>query len=167
MNIFFLDYDPVLAAQYQCNRHVIKMVLESTQLLCSAHHVLGINPHIKLPLYKLTHKNHPCAKWVRDCDVNYYWLSTHAIALCQEYTHRYNKTHKCEPLIWQLHLNLPLMMSRLSISNPPQCMPDEYKQVDVVAAYRNYYIGEKAYFAKWTKRQPPEWWTVDKLSTTK
>ena len=36
MNIFYLDSSPVLAAQMQCDKHVVKMVLESTQMLTTA-----------------------------------------------------------------------------------------------------------------------------------
>ena len=37
-------------------------------------------------------------------------------------------------------------------------MPDQYKVSDVVESYRNYYRGDKAYIANWTKRNKPEWW---------
>ena len=37
---------------------------------------------------------------------------------------------------------------------------DEYKYKNYVTAYRNYYQGEKKYFAKWEKgRSVPKWWT--------
>ena len=55
MNIFYLSHDPEEAAQYQYNKHVVKMILESAQLLCTAHRELG-NDDVP---YKSTHKNHP------------------------------------------------------------------------------------------------------------
>ena len=40
MNIFYLDRDPVIAAQMMCDKHVVKMILESAQMLSTAHRVL-------------------------------------------------------------------------------------------------------------------------------
>ena len=65
MNIFVLDNDPFKAAEYQCDKHVVKMVLETAQLLCSAHETAP---------YKRTHYNHPCAIWTRSSLSNYMWL---------------------------------------------------------------------------------------------
>jgi hypothetical protein len=66
MNIFYLNSDPERAAQLQYNKHVVKMILESAQLLCSAH--IMLDSEIDVP-YKLTHKNHPSAIWVRDLSI--------------------------------------------------------------------------------------------------
>jgi hypothetical protein len=139
MNIFYLDKDPIAAAVVQYNKHVVKMILESAQMLCAAHHVLG-NPD-DVP-YKLAHKNHPCTIWVRENSLHYDWLYEHMMALGDEYTARYNKTHmsidKCK------HLNIhPRNIPHEIFEQPPQCMPDEYKDECSVQAYWNYYIGEK------------------------
>lgn len=90
MNIFVLDRDPVIAARMQCDKHVVKMVLESTQMLCTAYDDAP---------YKHTHKNHPCSVWSRDNLFNHMWLLVHAYALADEYSRRYNKTHKCEEVL--------------------------------------------------------------------
>ena len=90
MNIFYLDKDPFKAAKLQYNKHVVKMILESAQMLCAAHHVLG-NPE-DVP-YKLAHKNHPSTIWVRENSLHYDWLYEHMIALGNEYTKRYGKKH--------------------------------------------------------------------------
>ena len=58
MNIFYLDEDPKLCAQYHCDRHCVKMVLETAQLLCTAHWMTGGEAP-----YKKTHFNHPSNKW--------------------------------------------------------------------------------------------------------
>src|SRR5574342_1397677 len=150
MNIFILDNDPVKAARDQCNRHVVKMVLESAQLLCAAF-PLGTTP------YRHTHVNHPCSKWVRASSANYEWLMEHARELCIAYTPRYEKLHRSEAVIAGLgQPDLP------NVGLPPfvQAMPDAYRNpMDPVAAYRNYYIGEKARFARWEPRaQQPAWW---------
>ena len=47
MNIFYLDSDPIIAAQMQCDKHVVKMILESTQLLYTANHENGGTENIK------------------------------------------------------------------------------------------------------------------------
>ena len=75
MNIFYLDEDPVLAAQMHCDKHVVKMILESAQLLSTAHLLIdGDELADERGLYKATHKNHPSSKWVRDSSENYEWL---------------------------------------------------------------------------------------------
>ena len=139
MNIFYLDKDPITAAVVQYNKHIVKKILESAQMLCAAHHILG-NPN-DVP-YKLAHKNHPCTIWVRENSLHYDWLYEHMMALGDEYTARYSKTHmsidKCK------HLNIhPENIPHETFEQPPQCMPDEYKDKCSVQAYWNYYIGEK------------------------
>ena len=93
MNIFFLSLDPAEAARLHCDKHVVKMILESCQLLYCAHWMCGtIMPS---NAYKKTHPNHPCAKWVRESQANYRWLCRLGLELCGEYTFRYGKHHKC------------------------------------------------------------------------
>lgn len=141
MNIFYLHSDPVKAAQVQYNKHVVKMILETAQLLCTAHHELGDANAIP---YKPTHKNHPSAIWVRQSTANYMWAYDHMLALGEEYTKRYNKTHltitKCKDIL----ATPPINLKTENFSEPPQCMPDEYKVLnDSVSAYWNYYENEK------------------------
>jgi hypothetical protein len=164
MNIFVLSYDPVHAAQMQCDKHVVKMILESAQLLSTAHHELD-SPY-KDQCYKPTHKNHPCAKWVRESADNYLWLYDHMIALGEEYTHRYGKIHKTIRERAPVLKNVPPALEATGFTLFPLCMPDEYKSyddfgdADVVGSYRAYYIGDKSRFAAWNKtRNPPYWWT--------
>ena len=139
MNIFVLDRDPKIAAYMMCDKHVVKMILESAQMLCAAHHVLGSK--LDIP-YKIAHKNHPSTIWTRECAANYSWLYEHMRALGDEYTKRYNKIHmsitKCKYL-WRFPNDIP----RTEFTQPPQCMPDEYKDKCSIKAYWNYYIGEK------------------------
>jgi len=141
MNIFYLDRDPVKAAEIQYNKHVVKMILESAQMLCTAHHHYD-NGH-NVP-YKKAHYNHPSTIWCRQNAKQYMWLYNHMLALGEEYTKRYKKTHltitKCkEPL-----KHLPMGMPDSTFTEPPQCMPDEYKvKDDSLSAYWNYYEQEK------------------------
>jgi hypothetical protein len=142
MNIFYLHKDPTKAANAQYNKHVVKMILESAQLLCTAHIILdGDNASVP---YKSTHKNHPSAIWTRESSENYKWLYKHMLALGDEYTRRYGKKHltilKCSGPLNSLPNNILIGKQ----TEMPQCMPDEYKiPGDSVSAYWNYYEKEK------------------------
>jgi hypothetical protein len=151
MNIFILDSDPQLAARMLCNKHVPKMVLETAQLLCSAH-------TINTP-YRKTHTNHPCAKWTRASSSNYQWLVTYGLELGIEYTRRFNKKHKSSLIVEWCDVNRP-NLPELEITEFAQAMPDCYKITnDAISAYRAYYIGEKSKFAKWIPlTEEPSWW---------
>lgn len=160
MNIFYLDSDPKVAAAMHCDKHCVKMILESAQLLSTAHHIIDGIPSIEC--YKATHKNHPSAIWARESGRNYEWLWIMLKYLCKEYTNRYGKVHKVEAsgLLERL-TNRPYELRLGELTDMPQCMPDEYKvEGDSVQAYRNYYMGAKAYMCKWYKNEnlKPSWW---------
>jgi len=145
MNIFYLDSDPVVAARVQYNKHVVKMILESAQMLCTAHHHYAeLYDYQAFVPYKKAHYNHPSTIWCRGNRSQYLWLYNHMVALGEEYTDRYGKEHltitKCKtPLMF-----IPKGMPDGFFTEPPQCMPDEYKvEGNSVQAYWNYYIGEK------------------------
>lgn len=159
MNVFYLDADPATAAQQQCDKHVVKMILETAQLLSTAHRVLdGDERADNNGLYKATHKNHPSAVWARDNSANYEWLWQHMSALMAEYTNRYGKTHATERLTHSLW-ELPRNITHDDFTPPPQCMPDRYKGDCTVSAYRDYYLGEKMAIAKWSHSEVPTWVT--------
>ena len=144
MNIFYLHEDPHISAQAMTDKHVVKMILESAQLMCTAHHVLDEDNAIhKDILYKPTHKNHPSAVWVRGSSQNYAWLYSHFIALSLEYTKRYNKVHKTYTLLFETLAHTPVHIGHGKFTQPPQAMPDIYKDYDSVQAYRRYYLNEK------------------------
>ena len=151
MNIFVLDDNIEHCAIYHCDKHVVKMTLETAQLLCSP-----FEPG-KAP-YKRTHYNHPCAKWARESISNYEWLVEFGYFIAQEYTHRYNKIHKCLDVIdWCDNNSHTLNLPDIGLTPWAQAMPDEYKDPCAVQAYRNYYLGDKIDFCKWTNRKPPNW----------
>jgi hypothetical protein len=143
MNIFYLSEDPEKAASYMYNKHVVKMILESAQLLCTAHVVLdGDNATVP---YKVTHRNHPSAIWTRESASNYNWLYNHMIALGKEYTKRYSKDHLTIMKCGSVLSKLPNNILNKGLTPMPQCMPDQYKVPgDSVNAYWNYYEAEKA-----------------------
>lgn len=152
MNIFILDNDPVKAAQMYCNRHILKMIIELAQLLSAAHHAHDTKFVDKV--YKKTHWNHPCTKWVRQTSANYDWAYKHFIELLNQYTLRYGKIHATSRLVEYLQYN-PNKLSNLTPF--AQAMPDKYKNKNPVKAYRNYYNGEKLHFAKWKVVNKPNW----------
>jgi hypothetical protein len=152
MNIFILDLDPIQAAQYHNDRHCVKMILETTQLLSAAVPYLEegmIGP------YKATHLNHPCSIWARTCKGNYNWLWKLGMALSREYTHRYGRAHKCESYLQALRLSKSTSRKMTPFA---QVMPEQYRNPDVVTAYRAYYLREKRDLAQWTNRETPPWW---------
>jgi hypothetical protein len=157
MNIFYLDNNPTVCAQQHCNKHVVKMVVETSQLLSTAHRVLDDN--VSSSIYKIAHKNHPSAIWCRTTSENYKWLYRLLVALLDEYECRYEKSHKCWSLIPHL-VHLPRNIQHGPFSPPPLAMPDEYKVADTVESYRNYYRGAKSSFAKWKNRPTPDWFML-------
>jgi hypothetical protein len=160
MNIFFLHYDPKKCAKMHVNKHVIKMITEHVQILCSVHHICKQeNPKYQfIPPYKLCHKNHPCNKWARHSLSNYKYLIELTRELCAEYTYRYEKVHKSQQFLDILEKNLPDIPD-LGFTPPAQAMPDTYKEKDTVEAYKSYYIFEKHHLFAWKKREEPEFIT--------
>ena len=151
MNIFVLNQDPIKAADMQHNKHVVKMVLESTQMLCGAFDIESNPP------YKRTHYNHPCSIWARTSKENYEWLLIHALALANEYTRRYNRIHASEKVIdwcWNNYEEL-IDFPKVGLTRHALAMPDEYKTTNTVDSYIKYYISEKLKNAKWTNRNKP------------
>ena len=157
MNIFLLDTDTRKCAQYHCDKHVVKMILETAQLLCGVHHMTDqITDQVP---YKLSHKNHPCAIWSRESLSNYLYLCDLGLELCKEYTYRYGKRHKSQDVIEWCVTNKPNICDK-EFTEPARAMPNEYKVDSVVESYRNYYIGEKSKIAVWKNREIPEWFKM-------
>jgi len=168
MNIFYVHHNPHSAAMALCDKHVVKMLTESLQLLSNAHHIHGTQGFDDV-LYKPTHLHHPCSKWVAATYGNYRWLWDHANALNREYTLRYAKFHKAWNTTIFNSMNCrgyylytpPLALTRANVDFyvPPMCMPDKYKLYnEPVISYRSYYIEEKSKFAKWRYTSPPDWY---------
>ena len=153
MNIFFLDSDPKKCAEYHNDKHVVKMILETAQLLCGCHWVIGSEAP-----YKLSHKNHPCSIWVRSSLENYLWLCELGLELCKEYSYRYGKKHKSQQIIEWCVVNKPNIPD-IPFQNPPKAMPEVFKVEDVTQSYRNYYIGAKKDFCNWKNREVPLWFS--------
>ena len=175
MNIFYLDEDPRQCAEWMVDKHVVKMILETAQLLSTAHRLLDGTESIdtssgrkkkvyKLPddrdavLYSATHANHPSAVWARQSVENYNWLVDHLFALSEEYTYRYGKTHLTITKLGIPIASPPLNLKEWDMTPMPSCMDEQYKiGEDPIANYRNYYKYGKASMHSWKKREAPDW----------
>lgn len=163
MNIFYLHHHPAICAMYHNDKHCVKMILETTQMLYTCLWFCLDNWQEHAPLnksgnngYKATHKNHPCNVWIRESKDNYDWLCELGISLCNEYTYRYHKIHACRKHLEWLKKQMPII-PKVGITTIKLAMPDKYKYKDPIKSYRQYYISEKSYFSKWTNRDAPHW----------
>ena len=184
MNIFILDNDPVIAAQEQCDKHVVKMIVESAQMLSTVHRMLDgtmerrpsksgamlqywkLNDERENTLYKACHFNHPSTVWTRECGLNYDWHYKHFIGLCDEYTYRYGKVHSTDTKLRVAlktkpqnipHQNL-MTPFKLAMSARPECILK-----CPVESYRRFYETKQERFKMvWTKRSKPKWFNQQK-----
>lgn len=181
MNIFVLDIDPKLAAQYHCDKHLVKMITEHNQILGSVVHASnGIKKKSEITSdyvrknfqkfprrdsndepspYGIGYISHPCTVWAGTSIENYEWLINLNIEMCKEYTNRYVKVHAGEAVTNWFKSNKPTLPS-IGMTPFAQAMPIHHKSSDTVKSYRNYYKENKRHFAKW-KNGAPEWWTVE------
>jgi len=160
MNVFFTDFDPNIAAQNLCDKHIPKMLLESAQMLSNAYHIFKLTD----PPYRLLMKNHPCSRWTVKSEGNFSWLLTHAYEISREYTKRFHKTHACLSVLNRVSNDMSrIQWGESSFTKPPQVMPLIYRNEGTIVAYRSYYKGEKL-FAKWNKgTKKPEWYDDHKI----
>lgn len=180
MNVFVLDKNPVLAAKMHCDKHVPKMIVESAQMLSTAHRMLDgsavkrpsksgktMVTYYELPdsrediLYKSVHMNHPCTVWTRESAHNYDWHYRLFVALCEQFRFRFEKDHATELLLKeplkQLPKNIPhkgLTQFPLAMGSNPECMDPS----DPVKSYREFYQTKQHRFdMKWKKVPIPGW----------
>lgn len=153
MNIFVLDNNIKKCVQYHTDKHIIKMILESAQMLCTVLHTTGVDAP-----YKKTHVKHPCTIWATESLENWLWLKEFTLALNEEYKFRYNKDVDHKSATVAMGLPTPKLPSK-GLTTFAKAMPDELKRIkDPVEAYRKYYMQEKRHIAQWTNRPKPEWW---------
>ena len=183
MNIFYLDKDPRVCAEYHVDKHVVKMILEYCQLLSTAHRIIDGKESVEkkyvqgsLParyrnvkhwiltderettLYSATHINHPSAVWVRRSYENYVWLYQLFTELLKEYTYRYGKTHACARLVEDLYTPPTHIAKGIGFTEPTPAMPDDYKVPgNSIQSYKNYYLGDKQRMFSWKNREKPSW----------
>ena len=166
MNIFVLDENPVDAAKAMDCVRLPKMCVESAQMMASALRRHGATDD-QMPLtkkgtpYKGGYHHHPCTVWVGDSRANFEWLAAHAVALCWEYWFRFSKKHACAGPIKNM-VFLGKLIPEGELTPFAQAMPDEYKDDDVVKAYRAYYHSkvDSPGGVHYRHTRPPEWWEV-------
>ena len=184
MNIFYLDKDPIKAAQLSCDKHVVKMIVESAQMLSTAHRMIDgkeyidktkagrkikrwkhPNSNMEKTLYKACHTGHPSTVWVMQSAYNYHWLYKHMMALNTEFKMRYGHIldHKTVQLLEGALMYPPKNISLNTIAtDPTPAMPDYCKVPgDSVASYKKYYIYEKQRFATWKSPSTVPAWYID------
>ena len=137
MNIFYINPDPIIAAKELADDHIRKMQIESAQMCSTAHWMTGSSAP-----YKKAHMNHPSTKWTRESIQHYRWLVKHGLEICDEFEKRYGKIHATKAVLQWLEQNEPNLPDNGFVS-PPQCMPDEFKDQDTLAAYKKFYINDK------------------------
>jgi hypothetical protein len=160
MNVFYLHHSAVLAATMHCDVHVVKMILETAQILSTVHHIHGNGDAVP---YKPTHQRHPSVLWAAESKAHYDWLQQLGHYLCNQYALRYGpRRHACEQYIKGCLAAPPpaLLAMPFKWREPPQAMPDDVKvDGDAVTAYRNYYRKYKSHFARWKLGGVPAWMT--------
>lgn len=173
MNIFYLDHDVNKCAEYHCDKHVVKMLVEYAQLLSTCHRLLDgekikiIQNNRKVTkyflkdernniLYKDCHQSHPCQIWLKSSKENYIWLYKMWVCLANEFTLRYQKNHLSYEKLKNHLINPPLNIPSSSFTNPALAMPEDCKSSDPIYSYRKYYILYKKEFATW-KTKTPDW----------
>lgn len=183
MNIFYLDNDPKLAAQYHCDKHVVKMLVEYHQLLSTLYRMIKGYPVWKvvgktqkmvsytctdtvkeIQIYKYCFPNHPCAIWLRESYQNYQYLIELTRHLNDEYKFRYNKDndHMSFAKVYPFVLDLQQQdFQQQDLTNVALAMPQHCQSDNPVESYRTYYNKEKFKFARWTKRDVPSWFKPD------
>ena len=118
MNLFLLNIGTQECVIDLCDKHIVKMILETAQILYSVWHVRAGLPNDKtldtVPAYRKTHVNHPTCVWARHSSYHYEWTCMYGIIMCKEYTHRYGKIHKTQYHLERLY----------SWGFPPKCLPE-------------------------------------------
>jgi hypothetical protein len=161
MNIFGIDTDTTSCATYHTDRHIVKMPLETAQMVSFVYYHKdlwdGEVPNL-LMNFSAGHDKHPCSLWLRENLVNFLWSCEFGIKLIEEYRFRYDsqKHERCKMIFeWSLD-NLP-NLPVAEFTPFAKAMPEEYKVDCSIESYRNYYKLGKSELHQWTKRNKPEW----------
>ncbi len=182
MNIFYLSHDPIESARWHCDKHVLKMPIESLQLMFSVHwKVAGVRKTSEKEIlgerwrevfpglpretpYGIGYQNHGCAKWALSSADNYRWLSRLAQELLLEYERRWSgREHVCKPLARWAAENVP-DLPEIGLTSPYLAMPNSMKSEDPIGSYQRYYHYKTVYMrVTWKGRSTPPWWNLERL----
>ena len=190
MNIFALSRNPVEAAQQMIDKHIIKMPTETCQMLhTNILYMQYVKEHGEEPqlkdlkafhlatesnLMKPAMLNHPSTIWARQTYANWNWLYEHGLALCDEYTYRYEKKHgtldRILDCIPYFDVVFKHNFSKKRLQPVSIAMDDQYRipnQMEipnwehVIESYRHYYLEGKWRIAEWRKNRRPEWFPAN------
>ncbi len=156
MNLFILHADNKINAAHHVDKHVVKMPVEATQLLCT---VMREWCDIDYG-YKSTYVNHPVTRWVGACFLNFMWTIDYANKLLLEYEYRFEREHATMEVLDGIDAYWgPINTSLSDGDRTPHhlAVSPELKHLEPVLAYRAYYLKNKRRLFKWTKRSVPSW----------
>jgi len=192
MNIFALSKDPTDAAEQVLDKHVIKMPTETCQMLhtnilyMQYVHVHGKEPQLRelkafhkeigSELMKPAMLNHPSTIWARQSIANFHWLYQHGMALCEEYTYRYDKIHGSHDRIitgMRQREGINHSFPHSGLTPVTIAMDDKYRIENtfddewdfVIESYRHYYLEGKWRIAEWKQDRRPEWFPANHYAT--
>lgn len=161
MNVFYLDTDIKKCAEYHCDRHVVKMIVEYTQILNTSLFNLGVDK--SQLFYRPTHMNHPSVRWASESCDNWIWLHILTQNLNDEYKFRYDHTNNHLSFEKLINSNLITLAKNIktwkskTFTKVSQAMNSDCYDEDSLIAYRKYYNTHKKHLHKWTKREVPYW----------
>jgi len=162
MNIFVTDPDPIQSARNLPDKHIVKMPLETCQMLSIIYSdwYYGVGQLHKLDgtPYRTAHgafRKHPCTIWAAAHYGNLSWLITHGLALCDEYKARYNKTHSCyAPMleavsIFEAAFDFNIDIYKDTVDTFTRAMPEHLKYDDTISTITAYqrYLNTKPWLA--------------------
>jgi hypothetical protein len=139
MNIFILDTDNAFAADYHCDQHINKMILESAQMLSTAayKHFPQLSKHV----YKPAYINHPATLWTCESYDNMWWLSHLAIYLEEIRLDHSSNGHNSIIIIKRIQDHIEPLCSRMPTDHV-FCGPAHIglrTNISIVQKYREYY----------------------------
>ena len=154
MNIFVTDRCPVQSARNLPDKHIVKMPLETCQMLSIIYSdwYYGVGKLYKQDgtPYRTSHgafRNHPCTQWAAANQYNLAWLILHGVALCDEYYQRYYKVHTCYDVLCQAQViyhdcfTIKLTDAAAQVTDFTRAMPESIKfdtTIDTITAYKQY-----------------------------
>ena len=192
VNIFFTDFDPIIAARDSCDSYVVKIPVEVATMLSAIHWrlekyhgpvgsgsplVMSINSDTSCPSVQSAIGPYNNSNVIKSTSETYQWLikSTgnydyaikYGLELIEEYKRRYHKLHKTEGILLWLKENVPKNIpERTMTMDIGLAMPEIYKdREDPVQSYRNYLFHEKSKILKWKYTKIPEWYEKMKNSS--
>lgn len=157
MQIFAVDSDPKAAARALGDKHVVKMCLETAQILCTVSWIHGQSAP-----YQPTHVSHPCVRWTSEFAHHWEWVHAHGLELGREYEFRFRRQHASAAVIKSLSRPESIRAPRIRIQVPSfttrSLLPRYQRIPDPVSAHRQSYVNEKAHIAIYARgREPPDW----------